>query len=709
MRILGIVLVLSIGIPILLSAQTLRPRYGLYGAYDLNQHSADFRQLPGVPNCCPRFEEGSGTGPAFGALVELPLTRRFFLNLRLGYMSHDATLSAEEPTTVIVGGTPQQGAFTHTVDASLSTFGIEPMVSWNATGTSGLHVHLGFRLATLMKNAFSQQEVVSQPANSGTFIDSNGNDTRSRIRNEYSGDIPNASTLAISGAVGVSYDLPLNADHTMFLVPEVLYFYGLSQVVDGLDWKMNAIRPGLAIKYWPKLESKPIIADTILIRDTTVRTVAGLPSERVVFVKTTKTDKEIEDPINRFITTTVREHYERQIPKVMTLTANVQAFGVRSGKELPIAQIKVEEFLSSRLHPLLNYIFFEEGESALPARYKTIGASETKQFTINGLFGKGTLDIYHEMLNVVGYRMRQIPDATITVIGCNSGPSGKETTALSRQRAETVVKYLRDVWGVAESRITVESRDLPEKPSNPRTPDGMAENRRVEIRSNKTEILEPIFATDILRVTDPPLVRLKPNVTSSEGINTWTMKVTQQGKVLKEFSGKGAVPVRLDWNTADDPASIPVAADALLISMQVLDAIGNDRIVHSTLPVELITLQKKRTEKIGDKEVDIFNLILFDFDKAELNAANQRIIDFVKSKLSPTSQISITGYTDRTGDEAYNKKLSADRAEATRRGLGRPDAFVSGVGEEQLLYPNDHPEGRFYCRTVQIVAEKTIR
>ena len=49
------------------------------------------------------------------------------------------------------------------------------------------------------------------------------------------------------------------------------------------------------------------------------------------------------------------------------------------------------------------------------------------------------------------------------------------------------------------------------------------------------------------------------------------------------------------------------------------------------------------------------------------------------------------------------------RAEATRRGLGRPDAFVSGVGEGELLYPNDYPEGRFYCRTVQIVAEKTIR
>ncbi|MEI6089253.1 MAG: hypothetical protein WCR42_02265 [bacterium] len=33
---------------------------------------------------------------------------------------------------------------------------------------------------------------------------------------------------------------------------------------------------------------------------------------------------------------------------------------------------------------------------------------------------------------------------------------------------------------------------------------------------------------------------------------------------------------------------------------------------------------------------------------------------------------------------------------------------VQGVGEDTLLYNNDVPEGRFYCRTVQIVVKTPI-
>jgi hypothetical protein len=32
-----------------------------------------------------------------------------------------------------------------------------------------------------------------------------------------------------------------------------------------------------------------------------------------------------------------------------------------------------------------------------------------------------------------------------------------------------------------------------------------------------------------------------------------------------------------------------------------------------------------------------------------------------------------------------------------------------GVGESTLLYPNDSPEGRFYCRTVQVLIETPRR
>ena len=35
-------------------------RYGIYGNVGLISHSADFRAFPGVPNCCPKFQSGTG-------------------------------------------------------------------------------------------------------------------------------------------------------------------------------------------------------------------------------------------------------------------------------------------------------------------------------------------------------------------------------------------------------------------------------------------------------------------------------------------------------------------------------------------------------------------------------------------------------------------------------------------------------------------------
>jgi len=54
------------------------------------------------------------------------------------------------------------------------------------------------------------------------------------------------------------------------------------------------------------------------------------------------------------------------------------------------------------------------------------------------------------------------------------------------------------------------------------------------------------------------------------------------------------------------------------------------------------------------------------------------------------------------GDEKHNQKLSASRAKSTTDALGRKDAVSIGKGENDLLFSNDLPEGRFLCRTVVV-------
>jgi peptidoglycan-associated lipoprotein len=70
--------------------------------------------------------------------------------------------------------------------------------------------------------------------------------------------------------------------------------------------------------------------------------------------------------------------------------------------------------------------------------------------------------------------------------------------------------------------------------------------------------------------------------------------------------------------------------------------------------------------------------------------------------------LEIQGFTDSTGDEDYNERLGAARAEAVRRYLNRSGVALNRMatisyGEDQPVASNDTPEGRSQNRRVTII------
>jgi outer membrane protein OmpA-like peptidoglycan-associated protein len=102
--------------------------------------------------------------------------------------------------------------------------------------------------------------------------------------------------------------------------------------------------------------------------------------------------------------------------------------------------------------------------------------------------------------------------------------------------------------------------------------------------------------------------------------------------------------------------------------------------------------------------------ILFDLGKATLKAgaeANVRMISGVL-KQYPDHKISIEGYTDSTGSDAFNQQLSEDRAAAVRDalvagGLDSTAISVHGYGKTNPVATNTTPDGRQQNRRVEIV------
>lgn len=68
------------------------------------------------------------------------------------------------------------------------------------------------------------------------------------------------------------------------------------------------------------------------------------------------------------------------------------------------------------------------------------------------------------------------------------------------------------------------------------------------------------------------------------------------------------------------------------------------------------------------KEYVLSGDFLFDFDKSNLTAKGKSVLNNIarEIKQSGASRITVTGYTDRLGDAAYNQKLSEQRANAAK-------------------------------------------
>ncbi|MFN8359382.1 MAG: OmpA family protein [Candidatus Kapaibacterium sp.] len=714
MRILATLIVaLFIGSLQLHAQDSERPAYGVYGDFALNFHTASFRQLSGIPNCCKEFDSGSGSGFSLGALYQFSLARKLTMQLRGGYQQFSAELITPEATTIFSGGGAADGEFEHHLTATLSTVGVEPILGYRLFGRVNLHA--GFRVGMLMSKGFRQYEQITKPVDAATFLDSAGKDSGRRLRNEFSGDIPDAQSLQLSAIIGASMKVPINSSRTLFLAPELFYTLGLTNVARDLSWKANTLQLGIALKYSPAVDGHgepQNVPPVQMIVDTIRRDSAGyidMPYKMGIETRTqqlvTMNGKQIKtEVIRRTDTLTVATLL---LPS--TIRVHMNAVGIETdGREIPSLKITTEEFASTLMTPILPYIFFDENSSVIPDRYTMLTAQTTDQFDSKYIATKGKISTYHTLLNILGERLTEMDRETITLIGCNQDSrSEKGNTELSLQRAKAVKRYLTDVWKIAPARIKVQSQNLPAKAANPATKDGEEENRRVEIVASSERLLEPLIVSDTFRTVNPPAVKFSITTEYNGPLASWQLHTRQADHALKSFDGPGRPPGELLWNLAGDPASVPTTNAPVTAMIEVSTTEHTTTHTSVDIPVERITIQSKRTERRGDKQIDRFSLILFDIRSSDIVGVNRSIIKKIQQYCKPNSSIKVTGYSDRLGEAGYNQQLADSRALAAAKALDVNNIKVEGIGQAEL-YDSSLPEGRMYTRTVEVVIETPV-
>ncbi len=453
-------------------------------------------------------------------------------------------------------------------------------------------------------------------------------------------------------------------------------------------------------------------------------------------ITTEKNDADKPDVYNVTIKLGQRPQLVPQVEQSVYAKENPNDAEMQAFRGLVMRQVA-----SIQLHPLLNYVFFDMGKSTIPSRYVLFNSpSQTQGFSDERIPG-GTLQKYYHVLNIFGYRLTKNPDAKIRIVGCTdnntiqTSPTEK-TPGLSKERATIVYNYLRDIWKISESRMKLEFRDIPELPSNPKDSMGIVENRRTEIICEDWEVIKPIIDRDPKVFPQPEEMTWGlRNGIEDELVASRRVEILRDEKPWATIKDIGTTQPSVKYDWQNESGAYPDTTSKTGVSttnknvynlasykarLVVTSKQGSDcESPWVTVPVKYVKTQCGAVDKTAgstgkDSTLEKYNLILFPFNSAQAGPRNERILnDYVYNRCFSTSKVDVEGHTDVVGMFDANKRLSEARAKTANDGIksrtkGVGSLSTRGVGEDDPLYDNAIPEGRFYNRTVKIVIQTPL-
>ena len=399
-------------------------------------------------------------------------------------------------------------------------------------------------------------------------------------------------------------------------------------------------------------------------------------------------------------------------------------FTVRSPQNVPSDRTVRETF------PIRNYVFFDMGSTVIPERYVLLKKDQVKDFKEDQLevfipknfSGRSArqMTAYYNVLNILGDRMGKNPKAVVRLSGA-SMQGVEDGTAM----AESVKKYLVDVFNINASRIKTEGQIKPQIPSEK---EGFTKelellregDRRVTIWSETPELLmefqsgqdAPLKPVEILGIQQAPLDSYVSFCVDAgkDTISTWSVMLTD-----KEGDNQNFGPYTLDRIYMSGKSILGTKPEGEYKATMTATTTSGVEIVKDTTVHLVLWTPSERAEGMRFS-------IIYEFNQSDaIKIYDKYLTDVVLPKIPLNAKVVITGYTDVIGLESHNLKLSLARAndvlDIMKKGLeksGRKDVTfeVNGFGEDDNLAPfdNDSPEERFYNRTViiDIIPQKEI-
>ncbi|OFY00227.1 MAG: flagellar motor protein MotB [Bacteroidetes bacterium GWC2_40_22] len=485
---------------------------------------------------------------------------------------------------------------------------------------------------------------------------------------EITGDFSNMRSSVFSMQIGAGYDINLSSPDKQgqaVLSPFVSFQPYFGQDPRSIEtWNITTVRVGAALKFGK--------------------------------------GKKIEQPVKAAAVVVVPD------PEVK--------FTVNSPTNIPVQRRVRETF------PVRNYVFFDSGSAKISDRYVLITKDQVKDFkedrletfTPKQLSGRSQrqMTVYYNVLNILGDRMGRFPATVVRLSGASM-----EGTEDGLAMAESIKKYLVDIFGIEPGRINTEGRIKPripsEQPGATKELDMLREgDRRVTIWSESPELMiqyqtgpnTPLKPVEFVGVQEAPVDSyITFNVEGAEeALTSWSVEVKDDaGKVqnLGPYSKeKVSIPGKTILGTRPEGN----------YKVTMVGKTKSGKTVRQETPVHMVLWTPPENE-----EALRYSIIFEINDSDAINIYEKYLTDVVTPKIPKDGTVIIHGHTDIIGNDVHNQELSLARAnevsgimKSALSKTGRTDVKfeVLGFGEDETLAPfeNKYPEERFYNRSVII-------
>ncbi|MDR7209488.1 OmpA family protein [Flavobacterium piscis] len=370
--------------------------------------------------------------------------------------------------------------------------------------------------------------------------------------------------------------------------------------------------------------------------------------------------------------------------------------------------------------PLRNYVYFNAGSSEIPSRYQLLKKDEVKDFREDQLEmvtpinqsgrSERQMNVYYNVLNILGDRMIKNSSTTITLVG-----SSEQGPPEAKEMAESIKSYLVNTFGINSSRISTKGQLKPNIPSE--QPGGTLElellregDRRVSIESSSPVLLAEFQSGPDAKTANTASMQEAPAASdvvfdakgANEAFSAWSVQTIDENGKVQSFGPYTQESASLSRKS--------ILGDKTEGDYKIIMT-GQTKSGKSVTKETSAHIVRWAPVKIED---GIRYSIIFEFNESTaITMYEKYLTNVVVPKIPMNGTVNIHGHTDIIGDDVHNSKLSQARAnevksimEAALTKSNRTDVKfeVTGYGEDSGRSPfdNKHPEERAYNRTVII-------